>query len=100
MICCQSRDACMEIIFTPYITSGCQIPFPSHAAACKCEFGTELHGFVLASSLPEACLTWHGLEGHGERERERERGRGRVRVVYHNLLKSLHVKLVIKLWLG
>jgi hypothetical protein len=90
----------MEIIFTPYITSGCQIPFPSHAAACKCEFGTELHGFVLASSLPEACLTWHGLEGHGERERERERGRGRVRVVYHNLLKSLHVKLVIKLWLG
>jgi hypothetical protein len=65
----------MEIIFTPYITSGCQIPFPSHAAACKCEFGTELHGFVLASSLPEACLTWHGLEGHGERERERERER-------------------------
>ncbi len=72
MICCQSRDACMEIIFTPYITSGCQIPFPSHAAACKCEFGTELHGFVLASSLPEAWLTWHGLEGHSERERERE----------------------------
>jgi hypothetical protein len=37
------------------------------------EFGTELYGFVLASSLPEAWLTWHGLEGHGERERERAR---------------------------
>lgn len=58
--------------YTLYHIRRCQIPFPSHAAACKCEFGTELHGFVLASSLPEACLTWHGLEGHGERERERE----------------------------